>query len=902
MTQQVGRVEWVATVQARSFASAAAAISDTTITVQDGTVFAVDPLPGSVELPDGSVVTYDSWDQTTIELTDPLVVAIDEGDPIEVFPVRFIRFAGVNFAPDDEWSETVPCRIPHGSQWFTRLEDQIYEDDDRPVVTVDLTTQPFLVDIENEPALIDGSYIDPESTIPPAALTDGIPPASSPTPVLEPFAVGALRWSVTPVANADPVRFRVYADTFDPPTVDAAHLVADTASWSGTFAAINGVALLPADPAVEPDPIFVACVEYDADGDASLSATSASATPRRAGVSEISADYVYAGAVEANQIQAGVIEAELSFIQLLLIGPYGEWDGETGDLTIYADLAHTEPLVQLRQSGSVFRGRVEADDVSVLTVLIMQGTASHIAQNGGLTLDASIQDPNSVPTLTMTPDTQVWPAITAGYTQAGMAWDATLDGGAGGWLRLIKKFPYVTGTSKVQRIYGSPLAVQSEVTLSGGSEDNVHSIVRLGSNYFTMGPNYPEGGTGFYVYKWTTAGAVVAKTVDIYDPTDGYPCVGSDGTNLLVATPFSTNISIEVVSPSTLVGGTFYTNASAIVGNLGYVARDNFDFGADRIIVGTTAGNVHAFTESGGTLTEQTAEAFTGRGWLGWDGSNFFGSTTGILDKYSDYYPSASENAYVSYRDTDGGAGHTKDSPHASIALTKRRYVQAVLPPAPSGATTPTVWADFGTSDPADTALLLRPETITNRVILIDPATAGGTDLDPDSNTFGSGVAAWIKSALGGLELYGDGSLTIGGEALATEGWTSFTPTWTSTGTQPSLGNGTLTGRYQRIGNTFHFRIELVAGSTTTYGTGTWTFSLPFTPTSQGNRVPFPGLAFDVSAGALYSVFGQWVSGASILAFSQVGATGQIGGLGPTAPFTWANTDRLTICGTCELA
>lgn len=61
--------------------------------------------------------------------------------------------------------------------------------------------------------------------------------------------------------------------------------------------------------------------------------------------------------------------------------------------------------------------------------------------------------------------------------------------------------------------------------------------------------------------------------------------------------------------------------------------------------------------------------------------------------------------------------------------------------------------------------------------------------------------------------------------------WTDFTPTWISDGTQPSLGNGTLVGRYRQIDSKLYLiRIEFSRGSTSTNGTGAYGFSgLPFT-------------------------------------------------------------------------
>lgn len=59
--------------------------------------------------------------------------------------------------------------------------------------------------------------------------------------------------------------------------------------------------------------------------------------------------------------------------------------------------------------------------------------------------------------------------------------------------------------------------------------------------------------------------------------------------------------------------------------------------------------------------------------------------------------------------------------------------------------------------------------------------------------------------------------------------WTSYTPVWSSAATQPVKNNGTLTGRYRRMGKTIDALIVLVCGSTTTYGTGEWRFTLPVT-------------------------------------------------------------------------
>lgn len=65
--------------------------------------------------------------------------------------------------------------------------------------------------------------------------------------------------------------------------------------------------------------------------------------------------------------------------------------------------------------------------------------------------------------------------------------------------------------------------------------------------------------------------------------------------------------------------------------------------------------------------------------------------------------------------------------------------------------------------------------------------------------------------------------------------WTTFTPTWSSVGTPPAIGNGVAIGRWRRIGDSMDIEYWLVPGSTTTFGTSTYTLSMP------------PGFTIDVS-------------------------------------------------------
>jgi hypothetical protein len=69
-------------------------------------------------------------------------------------------------------------------------------------------------------------------------------------------------------------------------------------------------------------------------------------------------------------------------------------------------------------------------------------------------------------------------------------------------------------------------------------------------------------------------------------------------------------------------------------------------------------------------------------------------------------------------------------------------------------------------------------------------------------------------------------------DAKIADNWTTWTPTWSSTGTQPSLGDGTLTAKYMQIGKIVFVTIRFVAGATTTFGSGSYRLTYPVTPTS----------------------------------------------------------------------
>ncbi|MFD3741575.1 hypothetical protein [Streptomyces sp. NPDC058629] len=120
--------------------------------------------------------------------------------------------------------------------------------------------------------------------------------------------------------------------------------------------------------------------------------------------------------------------------------------------------------------------------------------------------------------------------------------------------------------------------------------------------------------------------------------------------------------------------------------------------------------------------------------------------------------------------------------------------------------------------------------------------------------------------------------------------WTAFTPTWTGTTTNPSFGNAVVTARYMKIGRSCRVRWDIVMGSTTTYGSGGWSFGLPFAAAGAG-----------VQIGGAHAFQSQRVAGQVIVAagasvctpfFPTSGSPANLSWVGPTVPLTWAAGGR----------
>jgi hypothetical protein len=125
---------------------------------------------------------------------------------------------------------------------------------------------------------------------------------------------------------------------------------------------------------------------------------------------------------------------------------------------------------------------------------------------------------------------------------------------------------------------------------------------------------------------------------------------------------------------------------------------------------------------------------------------------------------------------------------------------------------------------------------------------------------------------------------------------TDFVPTWTSSGTVPAVGNGIIRGSFSRVGTMITFTSELVLGSTSTIGTGSYEMSLPVAARS-GRRWALSVVAIDVSAAQAYAGSAM-VNGGSSTVTMVIGS----GQWSASAPFVPAVGDTFAVSGSYEAA
>lgn len=140
----------------------------------------------------------------------------------------------------------------------------------------------------------------------------------------------------------------------------------------------------------------------------------------------------------------------------------------------------------------------------------------------------------------------------------------------------------------------------------------------------------------------------------------------------------------------------------------------------------------------------------------------------------------------------------------------------------------------------------------------------------------------------------------IPGAGAGLGAWTNYTPTWTGTTTNPTLGSTTISGRYKELDETtilVQINIAITTGGAWNAGSGGYIFSLPagVTAAGAGTRVQI-GTAHVLDngtahfAGVCKVVGGQTTIGETVIADATSSRL-----LGATLPVTWATGDQINL-------
>lgn len=195
----------------------------------------------------------------------------------------------------------------------------------------------------------------------------------------------------------------------------------------------------------------------------------------------------------------------------------------------------------------------------------------------------------------------------------------------------------------------------------------------------------------------------------------------------------------------------------------------------------------------------------------------------------------------------------------------------------------------------ADTAARLAVGT-NNFALIADSAQAGGMKWAQITNSMVDSAAAITYSKLNLASSIVDADISASAAISVSKlsgAFSTYTPTWTGNSVNPTLGNGTLTGRYIQIGKLVYASLFLTFGTTTTGGTGFWGFSMPVT--GQGTVVNGSGYIEDLA------VLGYGITAQGLTTTTVAARTSAVL-LDATNPFSWGNGDFLKLGFTYEAA
>jgi hypothetical protein len=236
-----------------------------------------------------------------------------------IVPMNFARVeVHASTDPDftAEYAETLIgyFESPRGGTFFASLVPATY------YVKFVTRTQSGVRSVPSVASAVTPTPLD--ESLPP--VSDGEGPATSPAVVVSPLGYSGVMLKWAPVANADPVKYRVFFDTVNPP-------VQQLTETSGLLAATS---VLPDGTPLETGTTYYAQIEaFDVDAPAPARGAVGSGGPIVVPADAVAVDILvanelfsregYFGKVSAEQVETGLLNAALAIVGGLTVGPAG---------------------------------------------------------------------------------------------------------------------------------------------------------------------------------------------------------------------------------------------------------------------------------------------------------------------------------------------------------------------------------------------------------------------------------------------------------------------------------------------------------------------------------------------------------------------------------------------------
>ena len=693
-----GRVQAVHKDYVGAYLVANAGIGATTLLVDDLSCF--EDTGGVVQLTDGvnteTDILYTGLDYDLVSLLGVSGVsnayALDD-TTVRPYPLHPQVFAEVQLEGEDE---AVQARVGMALIPLLPLGFRDLNSTSESVDVANDGEEYVVVDILGTDPIGDGSYLDP-LTIPPAPITDLLPPGSSPAltviPMLTQFF---LKW--TGITNHDAVTYEIHCSKTAGFTPSSTTKVGETGSTIATIrqqcSADGGGNLAYSTN------YYLRLVAKDPDGSA---AAGAQVGPYQ--INKLFGSDISAGAITADKITAGDITAALTLSGYMGSAAKGDatqhWEADGDGVRLIGPAGQllaelpTDPLKPVKVVGDLTAGSLES------AMATLHGLTS-LDIGAVMEASSSLSNPVSQPSVVHSVESMAFAATApVGEIGIGLGWDGTY-------------FTYLQSDSIPS---GLPQQVFYRVNTSGtilsstlldtsllDGDQKLFSLVKVGSWWYGIG-----GWTPRWLVFADSAGmpAATPTTSGLLTQWRGWyrePLVATDGTNLYVC---QSNRTGSGGAPNDKMWIGMYTAPAGVPAFLSNVTTDieiaegspaafvvsNADIGAARYWVQSTTGTrVRSFNASG--LVQSAEEWYTSGasdGGIVWDGTQFRSRVGNqrLLYKYTNFRSTngpwtAFAVAYTWY-DSAGTVHESALSPRKIVNLYSRWRISVSWPTIPSG-------------------------------------------------------------------------------------------------------------------------------------------------------------------------------------------------------------------------